>query len=161
MEFYTQKQFKLSDYGLFQFPTGWNSTKPRQNTQHHHSVSIPNGMECYLLISSMNISLVSLFQFPTGWNSTDALILVCGAGLRFQFPTGWNSTLLLSSLLVIYLVSIPNGMEFYQKAETESEWNKMFQFPTGWNSTGMDKNFRRLARDVSIPKEIDYSPNLY
>ena len=25
-------------------------------------------------------------------------------------------------------------MEFYQKAETESEWNKMFQFPTGWNS---------------------------
>ena len=39
--------------------------------------------------------------------------------------------------------------------------NFEFQFPTGWNSTGMDKNFRRLARDVSIPKGIDYSPNLY
>ena len=33
---------------------------------------------------------------------------------RFQFPMGWNSTQSFPFLLINYIVSIPNGMEFYQ-----------------------------------------------
>ena len=34
----------------------------------------------------------------------------------FQFPTGWNSTLADDDAIVRVVVSIPNGMEFYQRA---------------------------------------------
>ena len=52
-------------------------------------------------------------------------------------------------------------MEFYPIFNRLDAIVELFQFPTGWNSTGMDKNFRRLARDVLIPKGIDYPLNLY
>ncbi len=37
------------------------------------------------------------------------------AASRFQFPTGWNSTKRQLFHSNTFLVSIPNGMEFYSK----------------------------------------------
>ena len=53
-------------------------------------VSIPNGMEFYIILQKLSLS-VNLFQFPTGW----------------------NSTLLPLFRVYNFRVSIPNGMEFY------------------------------------------------
>ena len=76
---------------MFQFPTGWNSTRPFErfikeqgsfNSQRDgillfystagvkmRFVSIPNGMEFYRT-SYLKEQIESKFQFPTGWNST-------------------------------------------------------------------------------------------
>ena len=75
------------------------------------------------------------FQFPTGWNSTSLLVFSSSSICLFQFPTGWNSTLSYqhrhrnywrfnsqrdgilpkwcSYSKQLWVVSIPNGMEFY------------------------------------------------
>ena len=76
-------------------------------------VSIPNGMEFYMdKFITDNVEKIR-FQFPTGWNSTigmnngEMMVL-------FQFPMGWNSTGRdLDGERAWYIVSIPNGMEFY------------------------------------------------
>ena len=36
---------------------------------------------------------------------------------KFQFPTGWNSTIDETRLLSSAIVSIPNGMEFYNNKQ--------------------------------------------
>ena len=90
-----------------------------------------------LLSSAVFGSVCSSFQFPTGWNSTGYLTPAKIEEVRFnsqrdgilhkeiptdmiwsikfQFPTGWNSTLASYQMTKRLLVSIPNGMEFYQK----------------------------------------------
>ena len=55
-------------------------------------VSIPNGMELYELSKDVYDSFLSLFQFPTGWNSTKSGKTIKFVVEEFQFPTGWNST---------------------------------------------------------------------
>ena len=77
----------------FQFPTGWNSTYIRDtlfrqsccfNSQRDGIlqllfyykvfsiwVSIPNGMEFYLILKNIKSDSFHWFQFPTGWNSTN------------------------------------------------------------------------------------------
>ena len=55
------------------------------------SVSIPNGMEFYIVRNTRNLRYL-LFQFPTGWNSTKIMGLLEKTEVEFQFPTGWNST---------------------------------------------------------------------
>ena len=76
----------------FQFPTGWNSTKPRSIISFSSiAVSIPNGMEFYVRLFD-EIIICEQFQFPTGWNSTLAEFVLRKVLFRFQFPTGWNST---------------------------------------------------------------------
>ena len=118
-------------------------------------VSIPNRMEFYLIsdwtfekplpcfnsqrdgilltMKSMRISNL-LFQFPTGWNSTISTIFssLCFLvsipnGMEFYTPFCWSR---LSTP-----VSIPNGMEFYLIRVVIGVICKGFQFPTGWNST--------------------------
>ena len=65
-----------------------------------------------------------------------------------------------AKMLWLYLqipVSIPNGMEFYQKAQakrSEAE-RSAFQFPTGWNSTDIFANFKIIIR-VSIPNGMEF-----
>ena len=55
----------------FQFPTGWNSTHSHHPYKDHKAdVSIPNGMEFYLLAAARCSLGCKRFQFPTGWNST-------------------------------------------------------------------------------------------
>ena len=76
-------------------------------------VSIPNGMEFYLVpknkekvtarfnsqrdgilrVKLYNDHFQNLFQFPTGWNSTLGNFLEILLEIGFQFPTGWNSTM--------------------------------------------------------------------
>ena len=48
---------------------------------------------------------------------------------------GWNSTLALVRSSSTATVSIPNGMEFYQKRLKMANYARAFQFPMGWNST--------------------------
>ena len=97
----------------FQFPTGWNSTLTYSCMSLPQTVSIPNGMEFYVILQKLSLS-VNLFQFPTGWNSTRSLWCWGLRRGRFQFPTGWNSTV---------------------AANSGNIGKKRFQFPTGWNST--------------------------
>ena len=98
--------------GVFQFPTGWNSTE-----------------FCKLSSCTMN-----------RFNSQRDGILhftqseLIGA-LEFQFPTGWNSTFDPRHLYSVAVVSIPNGMEFYYLSTSNKVFFIAFQFPTGWNST--------------------------
>ena len=55
------------------------------------------------------------FQFPTGWNSTVVIGLIGLIYAVFQFPTGWNSTKSYFHKPPRVVVSIPNGMEFYNE----------------------------------------------
>ena len=75
---------------VFQFPTGWNSTQSSKECLFLYHVSIPNGMEFYL------ISLSKL-RIEESFNSQrDGILLFRNysffSSFSFQFPTGWNST---------------------------------------------------------------------
>ena len=164
-----------------------------------YSVSIPNGMEFYTTTNLQSWSPIS-FQFPTGWNSTileggrigekdgfnsqrDGILLVSGYLAHytgpFQFPTGWNSTLKAKkSRLLTLMVSIPNGMEFYQKRKdlfsrlsncfnsqrdgillepiVKLFFLRAFQFPTGWNSTIPTSPSLFPLSLVSIPNGMEF-----
>ena len=118
----------------FQFPTGWNSTRRRAPSRQAASVSIPNGMEFYLMRRLAPRRGILSFN-----SQRDGI-------LPFQRSLGCAQT----------KVSIPNGMEFYshsqawhnlehcfnsqrdgilQKAALIAHAVARFQFPTGWNST--------------------------
>ena len=91
-------------------------------------VSIPNGMEFYGTTSTQFL-IFKMFQFPTGWNSTmnwqnPKLLLL----FEFQFPTGWNSTHNQSRETRLFVVSIPNGMEFYRL------WKAHISYVASFNS---------------------------
>ena len=82
------------------------------------------------------VLLISLsFQFPTGWNST--LSFQCRATAETCFNSQRDGILrpALAKLERIYIVSIPNGMEFYARNRKVVIRFRAFQFPTGWNST--------------------------
>ena len=113
MEFYPAPNPKPDDPGKFQFPTGWNSTV--------RFLEVCDG--------------IYLFQFPTGWNSTLVKDEKGNPQEMFQFPTGWNSTFPSYRTAYQFVVSIPNGMEFYFKFSMPGYGWNLFQFPTGWNST--------------------------
>jgi len=105
-------------------------------SQSHREVSIPNGMEFYLTFLGL-FSKSLMFQFPTGWNST----ITDWYFLAFQncFNSQRDGILLYlhrKALHYVWLVSIPNGMEFYRTNFMSAFIASMFQFPTGWNSTG-------------------------
>ena len=113
MEFYLSLEFAIGITALFQFPTGWNSTR---TTPH-------------------KITALEKFQFPTGWNSTSISDLE--RNTTFCFNSQRDGILLLLYLFSISFlmsfnsqrdgilrrecvcfrykscVSIPNGMEFY------------------------------------------------
>ena len=59
----------MTEEGLFQFPTGWNSTLVCRSCRRGYFVSIPNGMEFYRG-NLVDVFATVEFQFPTGWNST-------------------------------------------------------------------------------------------
>ena len=111
-------------------------------------VSIPNGMEfyvlgalrCYsmsfcfnsqrdgiLLDLGSDIDELIAFQFPTGWNSTEIPVEDRCYITTFQFPTGWNSTKRRADVLPERGVSIPNGMEFYEM-RINSHWRITLRF---------------------------------
>ena len=113
MEFYPIAYKNGYAVCLFQFPTGWNSTRPNTAKSPRKDVSIPNGMEFYIWAKSCIVvagarfnsqrdgilrifnfmdGAMNLFQFPTGWNSTGIFGFYDCRANRFQFPTGWNST---------------------------------------------------------------------
>ena len=53
----------------------------------------------------------------------------------------------------MYPVSIPNGMEFYQRQKFSRNDAKPFQFPTGWNSTELI--VRILCKDDRFNSQRD------
>ncbi len=75
---------------------------------------------------------------------------------RFQFPTGWNSTSYKKCMQSLQkIVSIPNGMEFYDRKLVIAAFDSEFQFPTGWNST---RSFSHVPSPpcVSIPNGMEF-----
>ena len=119
---------------LFQFPTGWNSTKPKSKEPNAAEVSIPNGMEFYILILNMTKS-------GSSFNSQRDGILLLGifltiSKIKVSIPNGMEFYAWASARVSYYhAVSIPNGMEFYEWDDWAWLLATMFQFPTGWNST--------------------------
>ena len=114
MEFYAIDTKLLRHAVLFQFPTGWNSTGPK-----NLAAAITAGFNSQrdgILHRDCNAALQNeyRFQFPTGWNSTIQYERIENVGLAFQFPAGWNSTWKPPRFSKLpHSVSIPNGMEFY------------------------------------------------
>ena len=110
---FKQERFIDMDYAEFQFPTGWNSIVSLRWAVKWILVSIPNGMEFYI-IAPPHLATKEPFQFPTGWNS------ISGVDVFNVSDGGFNSQrdgILLSSwdwILPSDEVSIPNGMEFYR-----------------------------------------------
>ena len=103
----------IKDHLSFQFPTGWNSTLVEKIHQKLFN-RFNSQRDGILLIRRPHGALYKVFQFPTGWNST----VFFYSALRiwsFQSPTGWNSTGDNYISSDYYVVSIPNGMEFYTK----------------------------------------------
>ena len=104
--------------GLFQFPTGWNST-PTTSGAEPLIGRFNSQRDGILPWEAKDISLNAPFQFPTGWNSTVDINELERVIKGFQFPTGWNSTFFYSTAGVkMRSVSIPNGMEFYYNGPT-------------------------------------------
>ena len=116
------------------------------------TVSIPNGMEFYLLLLSVLVLLVQRFNsqrdgiLPApvscvgfvldGFNSQRDGILPqsnqpIGTASGFQFPTGWNFTLRRISKSAFSPVSIPNGMEFYAMSDLSVEALIAVSIPNG------------------------------
>ena len=138
MEFYLEADGILISGNLFQFPTGWNSTRHLTGTPEISAkVSIPNGMEFYAALTTFWLSVFAV-SIPNGmefykskkskkkrnlsFNSQrDGILRFRGFTmllneLLFQFPTGWNSTRSRFRYWWAYCVSIPNGMEFYRNS---------------------------------------------
>ena len=90
MEFYYFTFFMSFIHLLFQFPTRWNSTKPKRSKKQSKSVSVPNGMEFYTLVL---VRVAPLMGFNSQWDGILRIFVV------FHFYS--------------LSVSIPNGMEFY------------------------------------------------
>ena len=55
-----------------------------------------------------------------------------------------------------YIVSIPNGMEFYKDKGGGSGKGDGFQFPTGWSSTKRGLGIDTPASRVSIPNGMEF-----
>ena len=113
MEFYARLWRRRDNGGLFQFPTGWNSTIGT-NLNSLADVGFNSQRDGILLNHCLIVIDEAQFQFPTGWNSTnleydfysidsrfnsqrDGILRgawgrVDASRTTFQFPTGWNST---------------------------------------------------------------------
>ena len=108
------RRSKSGAWYLFQFPTGWNSTRFNCVCSHGEGE----------------------FQFPTGWNSTEFL-QASDPRSGVSIPNGmefYKFTIFLKRMTKF--VSIPNRMEFYGGNAMFAFFEfTSFQFPTGWNST--------------------------
>ena len=82
---------KINSIKPFQFPTGWNSTQAIFFGLPALLVSIPNGMEFYVLLNFKNLRL-SRVSIPNGMEFYRRQRGHWYRGGTFQFPTGWNST---------------------------------------------------------------------
>ena len=93
MEFYDKIQIDLSLDAMFQFPTGWNSTEVFQYIR----------------------TFEPQFQFPTGWNSTEVKLISLRDHKRFNSQRDGILRWKAAGSGEIPMVSIPNGMEFYDR----------------------------------------------
>ena len=136
MEFYFGELDVKVKREMFQFSTGWNSTKDTDGASKKAAkmFQFPTGWNSTDLRQRLD-EIGILFQFPTGWNSTSKTKNPTIGSKLFQFPTGWNSTIIHFVSNVKSFVSIPNGMEFYYRRLIRIWIRGVFQFPTGWNST--------------------------
>ena len=135
MEFYAICRLRLCGSGLFQFPTGWNSTVARESDGASYQ-SFNSQRDGILQWTTRDIPIHSAFQFPTGWNSTEMRLSKAEFEKLFQFPTGWNSTILFCSMSGILSSSFNSQRDgILQHRARQLARQRRFQFPTGWNST--------------------------
>ena len=74
-------------------------------------------------------------MFASEWNSTKYALKSEASDGRFNSQRDGILPKIRLSENITKGVSIPNGMEFYQKFGSLKILRKAFQFPTGWNST--------------------------
>ena len=146
-------------------------------TRHRSSVSIPNGMEFY---KSLSGDLPLYICFNSQRDGILLLIYIIAATILRCFNSQRDGILPISNRFFLnrYIVSIPNGMEFYslnlfKRLTIAICFNSQrdgillrdgfiscdliaeFQFPTGWNSTQSSAHLW-LARSVSIPNGMEF-----
>ena len=157
MEFYAKAKIKVYYVILvFQFPTGWNSTKTgKAKREKAKRFQLPTGWNSTLppikslgTHTSFNsqrdgillLTMGSRFAHPRFNSQRDGILLdIAPLLLRclgaFQFPTGWNSTMMMIK---------------------EKRGKCEFQFPTGWNSTQRNPNRYDMEYKVSIPNGMEF-----
>ena len=112
-------------------------------------------MEFYKVINAVIKAELERFNSQRDGILHDAVLSNQTADGLFQFPTGWNSTIIAENTNKKTIVSIPNGMEFYQDNGVKELMEMLFQFPTGWNSTKDGKSECRSTK-VSIPSGMEF-----
>ena len=144
---------------VFQFPTGWNSTKRHRHSKQLWVVSIPNGMEFYKTAVTIT-SIRDTVSIPNGMEFYNLYKFFNSFREKFQFPTGWNSTTpkLMRKRPLSRFNSQRDGILLNELNEAVE--GGTFQFPTGWNSTLWD-TCKKSARFVSIPNGMEFYFNLF
>ena len=119
---------------MFQFPTGWNSTNLLFDWKQILEFQFPTGWNSTFAFLRFLVPIIGFnsqrdgilhssttsIVWSVSFNSQrDGILLLAEGALKniaeFQFPTGWNSTMKDRRWATKRnLVSIPNGMEFYQ-----------------------------------------------
>ena len=115
------------------------------------NVSIPNGMEFYKL----NIILGARKRccFNSQRDGILRWLRITLSCITYRFNSQRDGILPDKGFIIrrLYLVSIPNGMEFYLFLWRYCIVSILFQFPTGWNSTN-DTNVRsKDQREFQFP----------
>ena len=104
---------------MFQFPTGWNSTRNKILIKHIRGSFNSQRDGILPRIGNKISSLRNSFN-----SQRDGILLRLAVlslqQILFQFPTGWNSTDTSAQTHAECPVSIPNGMEFYKLTDNES-----------------------------------------
>ena len=92
-----------------------------------------------------------MFQFPTGWNSTIFNINITLNIWIVSIPNGMEFyNLKLLSYLILYYVSIPNGMEFYSDIDLQN------RIISGFNSQRDGILLLRRSFDEMIFKRFQF-----
>ena len=145
---------------MFQFPTGWNSTLLIQMILARCS-SFNSQRDGILHVKNINPAQNSRFQFPTGWNSTQ--IYRGGKEQWISFNSQRDGILqnLYPYATAIALVSIPNGMEFYQFWSKREKSPFLVSIPNGMEFYAYTYNSSDQIDLVSIPNGMEFYPDGY
>ena len=157
MKFYFKSSTLKLYFLAFQFPMGWNSTRPVHPAKNITKSFNSQWDEILQYLKQYAISVFVKFQFPMGWNSTSKQQLIKNLimvsipnGMKFysqglwgmdqneevSIPNGMKSYIFSPFLsMTKSIVSIPNGMKFYRIFCVILSIVMKFQFPMGWNST--------------------------
>ena len=179
MEFYAKAKIKVYYVILvFQFPTGWNSTKTgKAKREKAKRFQLPTGWNSTLppikslgTHTSFNsqrdgillLTMGSRFAHPRFNSQRDGILQIivsmfCGAPRRFNSQRD-GILLDIAPLLLRCLgaFQFPTGWNSTMMMIKEKRGKCEFQFPTGWNSTQRNPNRYDMEYKVSIPNGMEF-----